>query len=356
MDDSNGLRALRPIADAEAAGLVSAEARAALLALVIATPVNETTDDGAGRRQRRSWNPLQRPVALGAVLVVAVLLVVLLPGLLSGNGSTTEPVAAQAKMLRRITAALASRPGTIVVQKTVIHEDLHSFHDKVTVESVLQTSTTGHEQRTFVVVSRGDMHEQAATDGNLQEVYDPKRNMIYAATQAGIQAAQVRQLQAQAPKGSKTVMGTSTTISSNTLGEFLPGRTSVFEQQLRAGLYKIAGRTTIAGRPVLKLVPSHRAVVLMNPTNGSHVLLGTVYLQPGTYYPIKNVVELPNLSVGGKTFKTAGKTITDWLEYKVLPATPVNEKLVSLTAQHPTARVVNSAAGYLAASQATEKR
>ena len=59
---------------------------------------------------------------------------------------------------------------------------------------------------------------------------------------------------------------------------------------------------------------------------------------PRTYYPIKQV------------FRTRGITVTTvYNEYRVLPATPANQQLLSLAARHPGARIDHSPAAYQAA-------
>ena len=66
---------------------------------------------------------------------------------------------------------------------------------------------------------------------------------------------------------------------------------------------------------------------------------GYVYdVAPGTYYPIKQV------------FRSRAITITTvYSEYRVLPATPANQHLLSLAARHPGARIDHDPADYQAA-------
>jgi len=60
-------------------------------------------------------------------------------------------------------------------------------------------------------------------------------------------------------------------------------------------------------------------------------------VSPGTYAPLRTVTGTP----GNTT------TIT-YHEYRTLPATPANERLLDLTARHPRARVVHNDRAYLA--------
>ena len=88
----------------------------------------------------------------------------------------------------------------------------------------------------------------------------------------------------------------------------------------------MAGPTTIDGRKAIELISIH----------GPY---GYVYdVAPGTYYPIKQV------------FRSRAITITTvYSEYRVLPATPGNQQLLSLAARHPGARIDHSPADYQAA-------
>ncbi len=65
----------------------------------------------------------------------------------------------------------------------------------------------------------------------------------------------------------------------------------------------------------------------------------TVYVSPSSYYPIREVTLAP----AGAKVHVVG--VINWLRYKVLPATAVNQRLVSLTARHPGARTVHVSAG-----------
>ncbi len=105
----------------------------------------------------------------------------------------------------------------------------------------------------------------------------------------------------------------------------------------------------VDGRAALKLTPTRRSVRL-GSHSGVHELLGTVYVTPGTYDPIKEVLREPGLGVG-----FSSTLVESWLVYKVLPVTKATSELVSLSARHPRARVIHSGTGYLAASSSESK-
>lgn len=103
----------------------------------------------------------------------------------------------------------------------------------------------------------------------------------------------------------------------------VPGDTA--EAHVHLGKLKIAGTTTIDGRKAIKPVPVHGR--------------GEYDVTPGTHYPIREVVE-----------DSPGSRLTfTWSEYRVLPATRANERLLSLAARHPGARIDHSRADFLVA-------
>ena len=109
----------------------------------------------------------------------------------------------------------------------------------------------------------------------------------------------------------------------------VPSDTSAIQSELQRHLLTVDGLTTVDGRPALKLA---------TPT-GSDVNPSTqYYVDPGSYAPIKTVSRS-----GGDL------TIITFHRYEVLPDTPRNRRLLSLTARHPTARIDNSHADYLKA-------
>lgn len=320
------LRELRPIDDNSAAAAISSETHAELLAAVVASSLLETP-----RRPRTVRLNRQRLLLVAALATIVAVLLIVTPGLLSGGNSATQPQSAQAAILDRIAAALTRKPGTIVIQDEDFkvwstigapHKPLHSGGGT----TITETSANGAEELVFSATT-GAPGFQAVSAGDARQLYDPATKTIYATT---LRALKRLVLQRDGP-------GTSTSDTISFDPAITPGRTSVFEQELRRGLYKLDGQVTIDGRRGLKLAPSHGTVVIMDPKTGAHQSLGTVYVTPNGYAPIREVLSLRHHRTG----------VTNWSLYEVLPDTKVNHRLVSLTARHPHARIVHGAAAYV---------
>ena len=102
--------------------------------------------------------------------------------------------------------------------------------------------------------------------------------------------------------------------------------TAEIQAQLKAGRLKVAGPTMVDGRKAIKLTTIY----------GRY---GYEYdVAPGTYYPIKQVLRSRAITI-----------TTIYSEYRVLPATPANQQLLSLSARHPDARIDHNPAEYQAA-------
>lgn len=96
----------------------------------------------------------------------------------------------------------------------------------------------------------------------------------------------------------------------------LPSETATIRAQLQAHKLRVDGMTTVNGREAIKLTSIRGPV-------------GYEYdVDPGTYDPIRQIS------------RTRGTTITlTYSEYRVLPATSANQRLLNLAALHPGARV-----------------
>jgi hypothetical protein len=118
----------------------------------------------------------------------------------------------------------------------------------------------------------------------------------------------------------------------------------VYAQWLRDGSYKLAGRGTIGGRAALKLVQTSPLSFPHHSAGHGFESTTIVYVTPGSYEPIETVArtKLPGVRT---------TSVTRWQTYAVLPATQANQRLVSLTARHPHARVVYNAMAFVRASQ-----
>jgi hypothetical protein len=64
------------------------------------------------------------------------------------------------------------------------------------------------------------------------------------------------------------------------------------------------------------------------------------WVDPKTYVPIKEFIDRRPLFKDTQT----------WIEYKTLPITPANERLLSLIARHPQARIDRNHNDYLRAA------
>jgi len=316
----NPLGPLNPVSDSDAVRLVTPESHARLLAALMA----ELDQEAASRRVRpgirfggvaRGW---RRPALVVSVITAAAAMVLLLPGLLAGSDSATEPVAAQAQVLAHISAALAAKAGTIVVEDQVVYDTPGAYTRRggtSTVQNITETSVNGDQERVFVSGSFLPPGDQDVWTSNSQAIYEAADNTIYTGT------------------------------VNNGGPMFSPGQTSVFKQQLDEHLYRLDGRSMIDGRAVLKLVPVQAA---LRRAGDAVDVFPTVYVSPKTYYPIRSVAP------GFPGSKVRVAEVINWRDYKVLPATAANRRLVSLTARHPHARVDDNAVAFQRAYRSIE--
>jgi hypothetical protein len=275
----------------------------------------------------------RRPLLLAAALATIVAaLVIATPGLLSGGDSATQPQSAQAAILHRIAAAMAPRPGTIVIQDETY--DLWrgtGGWDKPPrsggATTMTETSASGAQELVFAAPRFAPGFEEV-TAGAVRQVYDPTTRIIYATTAPALKRLVLERFPPDT--GSPYAFSFEPAIA--------PGRTSIFAQELRRGLYRLDGRATIDGRQALRLVPPHANEVMVNPRTGTAQRIGTVYVTPRDYAPIEEVIT-----------HNERTEIINWSLYKVLPDTRGNHRLLSLRSRHPHARVVHSAAAYVAA-------
>jgi hypothetical protein len=378
----NPVSRLNPISDADAARAASPQTLADLAAAIVATP--------APPQQRgRGWfggssRYVRRPVlTLAVVAGVLAALILGVTGVLSGQGPAA-PQLADAAVLRGAAAALAHPPGSIVidfdsnVQET--NPRLLRFAPGFKPPRGIQTGRWSNHEIIETPAGNGPQNmvnlggpsvtngvQVGEVNGN-NELYDPTSNTVYVSSEYGsditagakpgtfiytqpelqgappgsgaadenahrpppltITAAQARALR----NGTSQVqiLGTPEHPSRYrmkiTPAFRVTSTTAEIEAQLKAGRLKVAGPTTINGRKAIELISIH----------GPY---GYVYdVEPGTYYPIKQV------------FRSRAITITTvFTEYRVLPATPANQQLLSLAARHPGARIDDSAADYRAA-------
>ena len=364
---------LKPVNDIEASHYIAAETHTWLSDSITNEPTNEQrAAHGNGfpspRRGPRPleswrggyWRGAPRRVMLATVLAATVVaLIVLLPGLLTNDGSVTQPAAAQAQILHRISTALSRRPATILIQRMRTQflssqpgEAPKSTFGPVTSLIIDEASRDGSVQRSFSTSSETRPGFEQLSAGNSLQTYDPLNNTIYETTVAAWKAAVVHSFKFP-PLSNGPHSGSSSTFYSYSSPDSTgPGQLSVFEQQLRQHLYRLGKETTVDGRPALTLVPVQSSIKVSSTGSGSaREYLGTVYVSPTTYYPIKEVTPVPP---AGSPLGTGPRTVTtivdDWSEYTILTVNQTNVALVSLTARHPHAQIVHGATGYLRVS------
>jgi hypothetical protein len=243
--------------------------------------------------------------------------------------------------------------GTIVVQRITLSFTTHvrdrTNHSRsISVITITETSAAGTEQRSFTSSSFTRPGFQQVAAGKTLQLYDPVDNTVYVTTEQAQQRATVEQMKASAPKGATVNVGVGKlqAVSANGVS-YAPGGTSVYEQWLHDGSYKLVGRTTIDGAVALKLIQSNPTRLPVPSPSGRFASTTIVYVTPGSYDPIETVnrTKLPGV---------LAISATRWHTYRVLPATAANKRLLSLTARHPQARVVHNAMAFLRATQSAE--
>lgn len=258
----------------------------------------------------RPDNQSASPVALIPIAVVA-LAVLLLALLVSGNQS-----------------------GTIVVERVVwnavtVQRGQTRRAPPYSLTTITEASAEGSPERTLMRTSITQPGFQYGSAGQTVQLYVPAQHTIYQTTQSALE--HLYRAQARASGGSVQSFSATET--------YTPGRTSVFAQELRAGRYRVARRVIFDGRAALELVQTHPTRLAVPHNSGQFVSDSTVYVDAGTLDPIAEVTI--------EKFPGANITVRQrWLTYRVLDATPAHQWLVSLTARHPSARIVYGASNY----------
>lgn len=242
--------------------------------------------------------------------------------------------------------------GTIVVER--VAEQVSSRANghlnrapTILITTVTETKADGELERTLYSDSATQPGFQEVTAGNVMQLYIARTNTIYVTTEASLRSTSIARIKRTAPKGAPVHLeeGYGSLQLIPGVDPDVPGRTSVYAQGLRDHEYRITGRTTIDGHPALKLVrrdvrplPSLRSAVTVRSLN-------VAYVSPKDYEPILAINRTILL-----VFVTT--EASRWMTYRVVPATPAHQWLVSLTARHPNARVIHGASAYLRAVQA----
>ena len=373
------LSELQRIDDAHASSLVSAQAfielKEAILEVAPA-PVHSPRP-----RRRRGRRAISRPAAVlsGAAALAAV--VVGVEAVMSGG--LTGVRVANAAVLRGALAALA-HPGTIQIESYAGVSRInpkyghyapgtrpsHIESFRFTAHEITETPAGTGAQNELNLGGPGvSGGEEIGEVNGIDELYVPVDNTVYLTSQYGHSITKgprrgtftyTEPKLAHAPVGSAAANDnahmppplTITTAQAHALRDgtawvesipnnraqtsfhlkVIPARreaqqysdpTGVIRRQLAAGKLRVAGRTTVNGHAAIRLIA----------TDG----LAEDDVAPGTYAPLRTVTG------------THGNTTTiTYDEYRTLPATPANERLLDLTKRHPRARVVHNDRAYRA--------
>jgi hypothetical protein len=378
--DNPSIDVLRRIDDEGAAHLVSAGALAELEEAILAIPAAPPRRRrGRGTARLGAHRPL---LALAATVAIAAV-VLAVSGLFSGGGPA-ETQAADAAVVRGALAALAHPPGSIVIES---YRGLERENPKFeqwapgyTPPRGIQTTRWAQREITETPLGRGPQNEVnlggPSVNGGIEigevngnnELYDPKTNTVYISSQYGADITPGKRpgtFVYTLPKTPRARAGTAAaelnahmppplTITSAQASALRGGTAAVdvvpdnrratanhltitpafritddnaeIRSELTAGRLRVSGQITIDGRRAIRLVGAQGPVTQEYD------------VAPGTYAPIREVR------------RTRGMvTILTYSEYRVLPATSANARLLDLSFRHPTARVDRDHRDFLAA-------
>ena len=112
-----------------------------------------------------------------------------------------------------------------------------------------------------------------------------------------------------------------------------PSDIASIRRLLRTHRLTVDGLTTVDGHRAIKLTSVTFKAARPDQVTDSGL---EFYVDPRTYRPIKEIVSRPPLFRSSQTFT----------EYRTLPINAANERLLSLTARHPDARVDRNPSDY----------
>jgi outer membrane lipoprotein-sorting protein len=276
----------------------------------------ETEFELAIRRELASRRQLRRPAFRLSLVVAAAAAVAL--GLLSalpGNGPN---------VVARAAAAITGSTDSILHVSAITRDTGVGGVYSSQTESWQETSAP-FATRSLHVGAGGARLETLQVNGSTQ-VYDAATNTIYtnssgAYNGGGNTPQSPPPNKAGAAKGGSVGTGPAKPVTPTQSRD--PYRGKILSI-LHSGAVTVAGHTTVDGRDALILAGKDGQT--------------TIYVDPQTYQPIQF-----------RTSTGAGTVTTTFQTYEELPRNPANDALVSLTAQHPSASIDNSAADYLAA-------
>lgn len=358
---------LKRIEDDDAARLVSEQAFAELEQAILAIPPAPVRRRREGRTRKRS-TARQPMFALAAAATVAAI-VLAATGVFSNDGpAAVQP--ADAAILHGAVAVLA-QPGTIVIEsyrgiarlspKPPASKTTTRFSARKIIES---PAGKGAQNEVDLEVPAGNGGVEIGEVNGNNAVYDSKNDTVYISSQFGSDITKgprpgsyiytlPKTFYPPGVSGPVTPPLTITAAQANALRDGTahildlpdkgrptaahlkiaailrnPVETAAIRAQLKAGKFKVSGAITIDGRQAIKLTG-----IRGNPIREYDVA-------PGTYAPIREVVRQPG-----------NVTIVTYSEYRVLPDTPANARLLNLALRHPNARVDRNHADYLAAEK-----
>ena len=343
-------------------------------AAAIAERVLATAPASPGSRPRRTRPRWALPrVGLALAPVAAAVIVLFLAGTFSGpDSSGTQPAAAA--VIRATARALDPRGAIFIENQTYVSGPTVHGHP-YTLRQVTETPagpgpqnvlTTTDDPRALAPHDRRPMSGWSYVGGE-QAFYIPATTTIYetsiwgpylhpgprpgtfvyryapgASTYAThpvtVTAGQRRALL----KGQAAILLTSKQVGSKVkIGPLKvqpPNRGPDYTQYVRAAIANhvlhFAGKTTVDGRPALELA---------GKTTDATAPELHIYLDPATHLPFEEVD-----SVGTRRQQVIHITL------RRLPITPTNERLLSLRALHPNARIDHSHRDYLRAAHGTQ--
>lgn len=360
------IASLKRIDDDDAARLVGEQAFAELEQAILAMPPAPVRRRREGRTQERG-TARQPMFAMAAAATVAAI-VLAATGMFSDDGpAAVQP--ADAAILHGAVAVLA-QPGTIVIEsyrgiaRLSPEPPASKTTTRFSARKIIETPVGKSAQNELdLEVPAGSGVEIGEVNGS-NELYDPKNDAVYISSQFGsdiTKGLRPGSYMYTLPKtfyppgvsGPVTPPLTITAAQANALRDGTahildlpdkgrptaahlkiaailrnPVETAAIRVQLKAGKFKVSGTITIDGRHAIKLTGIHG-----NPITEYDVA-------PRTYAPIRQVVRQPG-----------NVTIVTYSEYRVLPDTPANARLLNLALRHPTARVDRNHADYLAAAK-----
>lgn len=235
---------------------------------------------------RRNRRHRQLMVATRLTVAAAVVAVAATVGVSVFGAAGTGPQNANAAILHRVSLAITPQTDVILHEQTT-----NTIGDQEWNYEFWQLSDPPYTGR----VIKGGV--ESGFSGDTMATYDPTSNTIqeqtYQSQPFDDPVAQLRQL-------------------------------------LNDGDAQIVGTTTIDGQAVYEIQAHSTDNMLFN---------GTIYVDQNTYQPVVAKIQQNSYDCGHATPCSGLETI-HFVAYEYLPDTPANQALVSITAQHPDARVI----------------